>query len=181
EILEIEDKTPFNKAKDGDNLYSVTVNGKTYFASENTRKVYESTGKEAGKGQATLPIEQMVGALVTDNNIISQVENEVKADDMFGNPDIKLNTYSTVENNTNNIRNSQNNFVSSHEIPNTDSNTSVATLKENTKVKDKIEVSDELIKELTKFIVIEKKAIKVGSEAWKVFNNKSNQEKFDIL
>lgn len=110
-------------------------------------------------------------------------ENEINAkyDAELANLENKSNTYSTVENNTNNNRNSQNNFVSSHEVPNTASNAAVTALKENTKVKDKIEVSDELIKELTKFIVIEKKAIKVGSEAWKVFNNKSNQEKFDIL
>jgi len=107
------DYSAYNKATDGINFYSAIVDGEQYYASVTSLRVFKDKGVNTDELKRAPKPEELYGELITDNNIINQVQEFIRTDDeMFANPNLILNNYE-------NIRNSENNSVSLHEIPNT--------------------------------------------------------------
>ena len=100
--------TGFNKATDTNLKYADNVDGKNYYASADSGRVFLSKDLKDINGRTPYVTEQ-IGKLVTDVNLIGKIETNIRGNMFAGAPNITLKK--TFENKAENTRISQNNFV----------------------------------------------------------------------
>ena len=100
--------TGFNKATDTNLKYADNIDGKNYYASADSGRVFLSKDLKDINGRTPYVTEQ-VGELVTDVNLIGKIETNIRGNIFAGAPNITLKK--TFENKAENTRISQNNFV----------------------------------------------------------------------
>ena len=106
--------TPYNKEVDGDIIPAIG-----YSVGQKSGRVFKNKDVDTTKAFTDKDI---VGELITNNNIIDKVEKEIRNDDIFGDPNITLVRYNEQENLEENILKSPKNLVSLQDIPNTKEN-----------------------------------------------------------
>lgn len=100
--------TGFNKAIDTNLKYAASVDGKNYYASADSGRVFTSKDLKDINGRTPYVTEQ-IGELVTDVNLIGKIEINIRGNMFAGAPNITLKK--TFKNKAENTRISQNNFV----------------------------------------------------------------------
>ena len=160
------DIKPYDIKKDGKNLFSATVGIKEYFASLQTGRVFK--GKPIDTSKPIPSDNSFVGELITDNNIIDQVESQVKKDDLFGDPNATLLRYGQPE------------VTKTLETtPNTPENKIIEKKKEEVKKKDSTSISKEQVAQVFKRL-LDNKIIKISAQS-KALLSGTNQENFNKL
>lgn len=164
----ITNNSPYDIKTDGSNLFSSVIDGKEYYSSSKTGRVFK--GNPIDKTKAIPSDNSFVGELITDNNIIESVENEIRTVNYFADPNISLTRYN--ESNPSGVTNLE-------DIQNTPEKKLVDSNKNDIIKKDNLNVTKDIVSELFKRLV-SNKLVKIGNQSKSLLSG-TNQESFNKL